>query len=240
MSYILEALDKAEQERRQRSSGGERPPSESHHYPTQRQRRRWPLVRRLALLLPLVAVMAWYWHSGLPVRLEIKVVHQTRQQSPVPTPALAMPETIQANATPAPDASQIPEPPRQNEETPTTDQAPPPPSPTPGHNGEAAPNQITFQPAPILLDDESGILIALDPLPTMDELPENIRQALPEMTFAGHAWSETPQQRLIIVSNEIKKEGETLGPGLHLIEITWTGVVLDYQGTRFRVETTAR
>jgi general secretion pathway protein B len=58
------------------------------------------------------------------------------------------------------------------------------------------------------------------------------------MKFAGHTYSAIAGDRLIIINNGIKREGDAVGPGLKLEEITWDGVILNYRGLRFQVVTT--
>ena len=43
---------------------------------------------------------------------------------------------------------------------------------------------------------------------------------------------------MIIINNSISREGDLVEPGLHLKEITWDGVILDYRGISFQVRTT--
>lgn len=71
-------------------------------------------------------------------------------------------------------------------------------------------------------------------LPSSQQLPEEIQRNIPEITLAGHTYSETPGQRMVIINNKILREGNTLDGNIRLVEITWDGVVLDYNGTKFQ------
>lgn len=74
-------------------------------------------------------------------------------------------------------------------------------------------------------------------LPFREELQEGLRSQLPEIRYAGHTYADNPQHRLIIINNRIMKEGGRIEGNLKLVEITWEGIVLDFQGTRFRMNT---
>ena len=73
-------------------------------------------------------------------------------------------------------------------------------------------------------------------VPLMEELPVAIRAGLPDLSFAGHVYSDVPQQRLIIINNRIVREGDLIANGLCLEKIDLEGVVLRYNSTVFRVK----
>lgn len=72
-------------------------------------------------------------------------------------------------------------------------------------------------------------------LPQLAELPEATRRALPTLTFGGAMDSPLPAHRMLIVNGEVRREGDTLAPGLTLQGIRLRSAVLDYRGTRFEV-----
>ncbi len=69
----------------------------------------------------------------------------------------------------------------------------------------------------------------------VDELPEDIRNNLPAMTFSFHVYSSNPQQRTIIINNRRMREGEEVNSGLQLQQITEDGVILEYAGHRVHI-----
>lgn len=73
----------------------------------------------------------------------------------------------------------------------------------------------------------------------VDELPEDIRNNLPAMTFSFHVYSSNPQQRTIIINNRRMREGEEINAGLQLQEITEDGVVLQYAQHRIHISVLA-
>lgn len=74
-------------------------------------------------------------------------------------------------------------------------------------------------------------------LPTAQDLPAEIQKHIPEITLAGHTYSETPKQRMVVLNSKILREGDKVNTNIKLIEITWEGVILDYNGTRFQKNT---
>ena len=74
-------------------------------------------------------------------------------------------------------------------------------------------------------------------LAQLQDLPADIRAAVPELKFAGHTYSEDPAQRMIIVNGQILREGGIISSGTRLRQITWDGVIVDFQGKQFLVKT---
>ncbi|OEU81058.1 MAG: hypothetical protein BA873_03030 [Desulfobulbaceae bacterium C00003063] len=74
-------------------------------------------------------------------------------------------------------------------------------------------------------------------IPEFADLPPSLQQAIPELHFAGHTYAEDPSSRMIIINNNILREGEKVNNSLSLVEITWAGVILDYKGQQFEMET---
>ena len=100
--------------------------------------------------------------------------------------------------------------------------------------------EVRLQPSPIILTGttDAETPTAIEPLPFQEELPAAIQQELPTLKFAGHTYSSVPEERLIIINNGIKREGDQIEQGLNLDEITWDGVILNFRGLRFQVITT--
>jgi len=61
------------------------------------------------------------------------------------------------------------------------------------------------------------------------------REKLPELHFAGHTYSDDPAKRMIIINDTILREGQRVDESITLTEITWTGVILDYNGQRIEM-----
>ncbi len=107
-------------------------------------------------------------------------------------------------------------------------------------NGQKASPAVvaTVEPEPVVDENKETIpvvAVAFVP-PLLDELPVTVRAAIPDLSFAGHVYSDVPQKRLIIINNRIVREGDLVVTGLTLEEIYNKGVILRYNSSVFRVE----
>jgi general secretion pathway protein B len=69
----------------------------------------------------------------------------------------------------------------------------------------------------------------------ISELPENVRNNLPAMTFSFHVYSETPEQRTIIINDRRMREGDEISSDLKLQSITQDGVILLFEQHRIHI-----
>lgn len=74
---------------------------------------------------------------------------------------------------------------------------------------------------------------AAPPLPSVWELPYGTRKELPDLKLTMHVYSDVPAERFIVLDGERHVEGDDLGNGVVLHEISADGMVLDYKGQRF-------
>jgi len=208
MSYILEALKKAQAERQL----GNAP---TIHAPTlQAAPVPVPAVKKTRLLAVaggIVVVLAggYFWSQRSPAPAVPPVV--TVAAAPVVAPA-PMPAPVVV-ATPAPvvvKAEAVP-PPRKAV---TASPAPVP-----------APVQ-TPPPAPVSAED--NVRFAKD-------LPQEIQQQLPRVGFGGYMYSDNAADRLVLVDKTLRHEGEEIAPGLMLEKLLPRGAILNFRGTRYRV-----
>jgi general secretion pathway protein B len=70
-------------------------------------------------------------------------------------------------------------------------------------------------------------------LPTLAELPEAQRRALPPLALAGGMYSAQPAQRLVILDGQVVHEGDEPAPGLRVERIRPRAVEFSFQGLRF-------
>jgi len=68
------------------------------------------------------------------------------------------------------------------------------------------------------------------------ELPLAVQRNIPEIKMEGHVYAEDPSLRMIIINNKIVHEGDLVQGTLYLEEITWEGVVLRHDTTRFCID----
>jgi general secretion pathway protein B len=74
-----------------------------------------------------------------------------------------------------------------------------------------------------------------DSLPLVQQLPEQIRSQIPRMSFGGYMYSANPADRLILVDNALRHEGEEVAPGLVLEKLMPKAAVMNFRGIRYRV-----
>jgi general secretion pathway protein B len=104
------------------------------------------------------------------------------------------------------------------------------------------PNKISEVPVSITVqappEPSTGIdTTAQTDLPLLNDLPAIVQAEIPNLEYAGHTYSQNPSQRMIIINGKILREGNVIAPNIYLREITWEGLIIESNGTRFRVQT---
>jgi len=236
MSYILDALRKADQQRQQ----GAAPTLSSVQLPAEEAGPRvLPWLLGLAATVFLAGILiGWLqpWKAEPP---------------PGPLPA------VEAFVAKAPAAA--PPPPPRHQPVPP---APPLPAPAPVAAVAVAPAPVQTPPAvarpampavvaatppvvavrtPAAATPEPAVAGAAKSAPVPEqkvmakaELPPAIQQELPAMSVSLHAYSAKPGNRLVSINNQLLNEGDSLTPGLVLQEITRQDMIFSYKGYRFR------
>lgn len=70
-------------------------------------------------------------------------------------------------------------------------------------------------------------------IPTLNELPAAQRQQLPPLNVGGAMHSPDPAARMLILNGQVHREGDTVAPGLVIEEIQLRAAVLVLRGQRF-------
>lgn len=65
------------------------------------------------------------------------------------------------------------------------------------------------------------------------ELPLEVRRELPELNLSIHVFSVEVSERFVLINGERRLEGESLGEGARLAEISRQGAVIDFRDYRF-------
>lgn len=239
MSYILDALKRADAERER----GHVPGLHTHTAPvtdtnggqaTSRYSRPWLALAATALVL--AGVVAWLWRpEAAPVMVAPPSPAAPGTRAPTPAPAVTAAPLTEPPAAPAPPTLSIlsPEPPHAR-----------PDQPADSDTGGAAP--VTPVPAaPVSTADitggsgPSGNTIASPTVPTpvrsFAELSPEVRARLPAVSVTGSTYSQNPAHRMLIVNGKVVQEGEDIAPGLKLVSIGPHDAVLDHQGLRYRI-----
>jgi general secretion pathway protein B len=90
-------------------------------------------------------------------------------------------------------------------------------------------------PGPVEGRPDSGEAARRGDLPLLRELPRDFRERVPEFRINIHAYSEAPAERFAIIDMKKYRAGDALPGGAVLREIRADGLVLDLDGTKFRV-----
>jgi general secretion pathway protein B len=226
MSYILDALKKAETERALGSIPGLHAQVAANPLPApgfgrRRRFRMLALPLAIAFMLALLA-LAWY-------RQPAPVIAVAPPPLPAATPATApnpvattAPMTVPAPvATPAPMASAAPVAARAANHTGIAK------APKPVPAAEPLKLKKSASPASSAATDE--------PLLTLRELPEPIQHEIPALTVGGYIYSDNRAERSLLINNKLLREGDEVAAGLRLEKMMPTAAVLNYKGYRYRI-----
>lgn len=241
MSYILDALKRADTERER----GNVPGLHTRQLATPTgptvpgARNSLWLAVAAAVALGGIGVGLWVWQKPAdtppPAALKPVVV-----QPPVAPPAAA----TKPELTPAPTATPV-----ATAALPPTVSAPPTraaalpvmpatvkPGTKPTHAAPAiaAPPEAKVKTEPIT-PAAAPATAALTAVPLLSDLPEDLRRQVPALTITGAVYSENPAQRLLLVNNLVLAQGALAAPEVKLEEIRARSSVFSFRGTRFRV-----
>ncbi len=70
---------------------------------------------------------------------------------------------------------------------------------------------------------------------TFNELPESVRHDLPSLVISTHIYSPEKAERLAAINGHIGREGQEILPGVVLESIITAGAILRSQGYRFKI-----
>jgi general secretion pathway protein B len=212
MSYILEALKKAQAERQLGNAPTIHSPQVVAPSPAGAVASRKPLFIGLgvgALVVVAGALVVWR-QAPAPAAAPRTVA------APTPVPMPTAPQTLAVTAPPAPPPAPV----RAPEPAPARVAEPAPARPAPA---PAAPAAAAARPAPE------------DNLPFLQQLPDAQQRDIPRVTFGGYMYSANPADRLLIVDKALRHEGEEVAPGLVLEKLLPKAAVMNFRGTRYRV-----
>ena len=225
MSYILDALKKAEAER----NLGNIPDlhAQTHSTPLARSTGgpHWRIWTGAALSLALLLLaVVWFrpWQTTAPV-----VATAPLQPKPTvgpttipPSVTTIVPEAVVITAA-APAATVI------KTETATT----PAVKPAPTQPKTAA--QLAKKP------DEKERLRdttpADDAVLTQRELPQHIQSELPPVAVGGYIYSDNQADRQLLINKSLRREGDEVASGLVLEKMSPHSAILNYKGYRYRI-----
>ncbi|HSY26242.1 MAG TPA: general secretion pathway protein GspB [Burkholderiaceae bacterium] len=237
MSYILDALKKAESERKlgfvpNVHTAAPNAVSASNEH-NSRKWLPWLLAAlTLAILLP---VSAWLqvWRQQAPttpiptantVAATPAIVEKTASVAATPAVPQVKPESVPA-ATPAskplfakPAKATVPA------------QVPPPivKSNEPAPIAAIAATPVTEPSSASPQPDENQV-------GTIRDLPQNIRLEIPAFVVNGYIYAKNPADRSVLINQRLLHEGDQIAPELMLEKMIPKGAILNYKGYRYRV-----
>ncbi len=71
-------------------------------------------------------------------------------------------------------------------------------------------------------------------VPDIDKLPSSVREKLPSLAISFHFYSHDPGSRMVSINGHLLREGQAVNEDLKVEEIIVDGVIMSYQGERFR------
>ena len=262
MSLILDALKRAERERR--ADAGAAPPEVAAPAAgTPRVAPRWRRVAIVAAVVVALAAGAWAWKTFRQVPAPAVAESAPAPQPAAPAPVIMARPPPEETGTPAivpgtedvaslddltdepvleaePPATApvpaVPPPQASNPEIRTTPLEPPPrTSATTGATaGTTKPEPEPSAPA-TAAPAPAEIPPALTvpaPLRKFREMPPDYRADFPALKIEIHVYEKAPQQRFVMVNGRRYREGERLAEGPALVEIVPDGLVLEYRGEK--------
>lgn len=209
MSYILDALRRADAERQQGGVPGLHTPASMQPL-VPLAPKPWLLWAGAAvLLLGLGAVLAWWWTRPAPVVVVVAPV-----SAPAAAPALGAAPVV----VPVPAPLPLPI---------VVSAAPvvqtPVPAPAPAASNTAMPSAVqasAAQPKAVPLQ----------------QLAADLRRELPPLAVSGSVWSDNPGSRFVILDGQVVREGDSIAPGLLLERIQPKAVLLRWRDMRLEIK----
>lgn len=221
MSYILEALKKAEAERRGGTSHTAPllPPiaAASGQRPAWRRPLPWAAFATLAVTL---ACASWF----ALIRNDAPALRAV-SASPAPAIAEARPPAAPTAPVMQPVApSEKPAAPEFAEDVPE--------KPKPKTTSKKAVERKRAEPRE---EPKAAKAPASDaPVGTLHDLPPQVQGEIPALSIGGYIYSGNKADRSVLINKRLLREGDEVAPGLVLEKMTPSGMVFNYKGYRYR------
>jgi general secretion pathway protein B len=253
MSFILDALRRLEEKREPETAGEIIAVARGGPGPA-RRKALWPWFLIVILSVNLILIAGWYFLKGergedRPVSVSTEPLSPAggagagRAASPVP-PVPKVEKIGQLG--PAPATEEPPIPPRGVKETPPPAISVPPADaageepdtlpPFPGQDDGLAAGAEEGPAGPGEGDGPLAGETTGSRVTSFEELPEDLRKSLQDLKIVAHVYSDDPSFRLLSIGEGLRREGETVRPGLLLEEILPDGAVFRYGRYRFPID----
>ena len=74
-----------------------------------------------------------------------------------------------------------------------------------------------------------------EPVQNLRDLPEPIQRSIPQVAVGGYIYSKNPSDRLLLIDKVLRREGDEVAPGLKLEKLNPKEAVFNFKGYRYRV-----
>ena len=207
MSYILDALRRADAERQQGGVPGLHTPVSPQAAAPAPQSLRLLWGGAAVLLLTLSGALGWWW-----TRPAVVVVNPVASLATTPA-TVNTPPRAAAPAAPLP----------------IVVSAAPVSAAVPSAGSTAGSTAVSTAPA-----SATAPLAAAKAVP-LQQLASDLRRELPPLVVGGSVWSDSAANRFVILDGQILREGESVAPGLVLERIQPKSVLLRWRDMRVEV-----
>jgi general secretion pathway protein B len=222
MSYILDALKRADAERERGAAPGlhtrHQVPAGGSLHPA-RTAQNLGLAAAGGLVLIMLAL--FYWVVRAPEQAAT-APSATSAPAAVPAPNTTTPAAPALVNTPPAAITPMAPPPAVVAEVPKVQALPDP-----------AASAAKAVAAPAAMPASQTATSAAVPL--LAELPPDLRSQIPKIAITGSVYSNSPAQRLLLINNLVLTQGSQVTPDLTLEEIQPRSSVFNFKGTRFKV-----
>lgn len=247
MSYILEALKKAQAERQL----GNAPTIHAAQpvpvvQPGAGASRKPLLVGLGAGALVVVAGALFLWRAApAPVpAVAVQTPAVPAPSAPASAPAAAPADSLEVSAPPPPPQPLHVAQPRVADAAPALPKTVAPAAPVTPAPAQPQVRMPAPAPAPVPAPVQAAAAPAAAPLPAsapedslpfLQQLPEAVQRQVPRVAFGGYMYSANPADRLLLIDKSLRHEGEEVAPGLVLEKLLPRAAVMNYRGVRYRV-----
>lgn len=245
MSYILDALRRADSERERGAIPGlhtQAVPVGATDVEAEPRSGPWKWLVVVAFVV-LLGLVAWLWlgrdaapeplATAKPAPPPLATAAPSMPAVPAPVTAPTAPSATAAADRPLPTGAVA-------TREPALDARKPPPSPpltvtrkpTPAAaSASATPaSKQATKAAPPAKASEPEVRIS-----TLAELPDEVRRELPAITVGGSIYSKSAANRMLVINGQVFHEGDELAPGLVLEQIRQKAAVLKIKGYRYEI-----
>lgn len=225
MSYILEALKKAQAERQLGNAPTLHAPTLQGNAPASAAARfSKPLLLSVVAMASVIGVLlVLVWRAPEPASAPVAAT----PAQPAASPLAAAAPTAAAQVSAAPATAPTPLP------APTAD-LPPSVAHMARASAPAAQPALAAAPAAALAPAKPAAAPE-EPVVNLRDLPEPIQRSIPPVTVGGYIYSKNAADRLLLVDKILRHEGEEVAPGLLLEKLQPKEAIFNFKGYRYRV-----